>query len=368
MIAVKPSTAFARLSPFQARGVAILTLSAIAFCVAVSLSPLATGFADKPHRGAGDVDLYQAEVQRIADGENYYSAADRELHERGYPTRSIFNWRTPLPMWLIGIGPSSIYGRVLIGLLAALLLVLSMVVVARDTNSVRAVLAGVMLIGALMPCWLERIYVMPEVWAGVLIGLSICAYALDRPFFGVAIGLAALAIRELAAPYCCVCMGLSVSNRRWRETLAWAIGFAVYVAFYAWHIHQVLPHIGPNDRAHAAGWLQLGGAAFVISLAQMNMYLLLLPQWITAALLPFAMLGFASWNTPVGNRAGLTACALVIAFAFIGQPFNQYWGSLMAPLLCLGVSQAPAAIADLVDRSRLFEKSARLQPAGRANF
>src|SRR5690349_15085447 len=124
MIAVKPSTAFARLSPTQARSVAILTLSALAFCAAVSLSPLASGFADKPHHGTGDVDLYLAEVQRIAGGENYYSAADHELHERGYPTRSIFNWRTPLPMWLIGIGPNTIVGRVLIGSLAALLLVL----------------------------------------------------------------------------------------------------------------------------------------------------------------------------------------------------------------------------------------------------
>jgi hypothetical protein len=80
----------------------LFTLLAIAFCVAVSLSPMASGFADAPSRGASDVDLYHAEVERIARGESYYSAAGAELHERGYPTRSIFNWRTPLPKNVLG--------------------------------------------------------------------------------------------------------------------------------------------------------------------------------------------------------------------------------------------------------------------------
>ncbi len=68
--------------------------------------------------------------------------------------------------------------------------------------------------------------------------------------------------------------------------------------------------------------------------------------------LPLAMLGFAGWNTSTGVRAGLTASAFVILFAFIGQPFNQYWGSMIAPLLTLGVAQAPLAIGDLIHRSR----------------
>ena len=46
--------------------------------------------------------LYRAEVDRIRNGEGYYQAAAAELTARGYPTRSVFNWRTPLPMWLLG--------------------------------------------------------------------------------------------------------------------------------------------------------------------------------------------------------------------------------------------------------------------------
>jgi hypothetical protein len=84
----------------------------------------------------------------------------------------------------------------------------------------------------------------------------------------------------------------------------------------------------------------------------MNGYLLLLPQWVSAIYLPLAMLGFAGWNTTTGRRAGLTACAFVILFAFVGHSFNQYWGSLVAPLFTLGAAQAPTALSDLVRHSR----------------
>jgi hypothetical protein len=344
---VKP-TSFARLSRPAACAVLSVTGLAIAFFVAISLSPSASGFADKPSRGAGDVELYNAEIQRIGQGEGYYAAASEELHARGYPTRSVFNWRTPLPMWLIGNLPNELLGRIVIGALAALLLALSIHVMAKEAGLRGAALCGLLLVGALMPCWLPRIYVMPVVWAGVLIVLSWCCFAIEKPRWGVGLGIAALFVRELALPYCVVGVGLAVFNRRWREAWLWLAGFLAYGVFYAWHVFEVLSLVGPNDRAHAEGWLQFGGAAFVISLAQMNAFLLLLPQWVTAIFLPLAMLGFASWNTAAGRRAGFTACAFVILFAFVGQPFNQYWGSLFAPLLCLGAAQAPAALGDLV--------------------
>jgi len=69
-----------------------------------------------------------------------------------------------------------------------------------------------------------------------------------------------------------------------------------------------------------------------------------------------AMFGFAGWHTPWGQRVGLTVCLFVVAFGFVGHDFNQYWGSLVAALLCFGVVQFPAAVRDLweaaVPRSR----------------
>ena len=346
------STGFNRLSRHAASVVLLLTAVTMAWFVAVSISPSASGFADKPSRGASDVDLYVAEIQRVAQGETYYAAANTELHARGYPTRSVFNWRTPLPMWLLGKLPNETTGRVIIGALAALLLALAIHIVAKESGMAAALLCGLLLIGALMPCWLTRIYVMPVVWSGVLIGLSWCLFSMERRRLGVGLGIAALFVRELAALYCLACLVLAFVERRWREACLWSVGMLAYAAFYGWHVYEVMAPVGPNDCAHAAGWLQFGGAAFVISLAQMNAFLLLLPQWVTAIFFPLAMLGFASWNTPIGRRAAFSASAFVILFAFVGQPFNQYWGTLFAPLLCLGAAQAPAAMKDLVQRAR----------------
>jgi hypothetical protein len=49
----------------------------------------------------------------------------------------------------------------------------------------------------------------------------------------------------------------------------------------------------------------------------------------------------------LGERAGVTLAMYVALFAVVGQPFNQYWGSLIAPLVCLGLARAPVSLADL---------------------
>ncbi len=70
-----------------------------------------------PSRGPSDIDLYRAEVQRMRDGYGYYDAANAELRARGYPTRSLFNWRMPLPMWLIASVGDLMVAKAILGLL-----------------------------------------------------------------------------------------------------------------------------------------------------------------------------------------------------------------------------------------------------------
>jgi hypothetical protein len=237
--------------------------------------------------------------------------------------------------------------------LAAGVMALAGHVLAKQFGLGRAVVALLLLTGGLMPVLLEGAYIMPEVWSGVLIALSLLCYGIARPGFAVVFGLLALFVRELAAPYCVVCGLLALGERRWKEFAAWAAGAVAYAAFYAWHVREVLPLIEPDAVAHSEGWLQFGGAAFVISLVQMNIYLLLLPQWLSAIYLVIAMLGFTGWQGAWGQRAAWTACVYVLTFAFIGQPFNQYWGALLAPLFCLGAAQGFAALRDVWNASRV---------------
>jgi hypothetical protein len=73
-----------------------------------------------------------------------------------------------------------------------------------------------------------------------------------------------------------------------------------------------------------------------------------LPQWVTAVYLVAAMVGLAGWSTPLGTRIGLSTCLFLMAFAVVGHSFNQYWGSVVAPLLCFGVARFPASMGELL--------------------
>lgn len=342
-----PATRLGSLTRLQAAAVVALTVASIVFFVAVSLSPLRRGFADAPDRGPGDVQLYNAEVARIRGGEGYYAVAASELRERGYPTASLFNWRTPLPVALIGWLPDKRLGQALLGAAALLLVLGSFDWLARENGPRTALAALLLLSGALLPVMFDDGFVMPELWTGVLLALSIVAYAQRRPRCGVAAGLAALFVRELAAPYCLLCIALAARDKRGREVAAWLTGLAAYALFYAWHVQHVLPLMQSADPLRARGWICFGGAGFVISTAQMNAYLLLLPQWVTAACLPLALLGAAAGNTPAGERLGLTLAGYLVLFSIVGQDVNQYWGSVIAPLFCLAAARLPAVGRDL---------------------
>ena len=73
------SSGFRRLSPAAACAVLGVTVGATLLFVGIAISPYASGFADKPLKRPGDIALYQAIVERIHAGANYYDAAAAEL-------------------------------------------------------------------------------------------------------------------------------------------------------------------------------------------------------------------------------------------------------------------------------------------------
>jgi hypothetical protein len=339
--------ALSSLSPTQARVVLAVIIAAALFFVAITLSPLKSGYADAPDRGPGDFALYRAEIDRMHAGEAYYDVAGDELRTRGYPTRSIFNWRTPLPMWLVAKLPEPAVGQTALVLMAVGMWLLAFGLLESQLGR-RASVAGIVTIsGTVLPCMLGDLFVLPEMWAGILIGLSAVAYGNERRKLGFAAGLAALFVRELSGLWCLVCLVLEARERRWRGVALWGAGLAAYGVYFAVHVKAVLPLISAGDVAHEHGWVCFGGAGFVISTVQVNAWLLLLPQWITAIYFVVALAGAAGWSTSAGQRIGLGVAGYTLAFAVIGQPFNQYWGSLTAPLFALAASAFTAAAGDL---------------------
>ncbi len=355
-----PGTRVAR----AARLILALTIVTAALFVAITFSPLRSGYADAPDRGPGDFALYRAEIDRVHAGEPYYAVAAEELRTRGYPTRSIFNWRTPLPMWLVAQLPDARMGQALLVLLAVGMWLLAFGLLEDQLGRKASIAGAVAISGTVLPTMLGDLFVLPEMWAGILIGLSAVAYGGQRRKLGFASALAALFVRELAGLWCLICLALDARERRWRDVAAWTVGLAAYGLFFALHVARVLPLIGAGDLAHEHGWVRFGGAGFVISTVQVNAWLLLVPQWVAAVYFACALAGAALWRTSAGERIALGVAGYTLAFAIVGQPFNQYWGALTAPLVALAAS-AFAAFAGRLWRAAVARPAAVLAAAGR---
>lgn len=279
----------------------------------------------------GDVATFQAIVARLRAGVPYYQAMGFELRRSVFPTRDAFNWRTPLLLSAVSAVPDAV-GR---GALFALLVVLCCATLA----AVRQPFTAVWTAAALQVSVLAILVVAPaavvisEAWAGVLVGISVCAYARQRTFFAVALGLLALFVRELAAPYCAVCTIIAASNRRWRELGAWISGACVYAVYYGWHLAQVWAHRLPTDLAHSSSWLEFGGLPFLQSTIHWLGLLPVLPAPLTALALVLIVGGIANARAPLHVRAASAAYALF--FLVAGKPFNNYWGLMAGPTWAL---------------------------------
>ncbi len=340
----------------------VAALGFVAFAVFLSCSQFQSGYAGGPPRinAPSDIQLYAAEVRRISEGEGYYQAAADELRTRGYPTQNIMNWRTPLPMWLIGKLPSLAWSKALLGLAVVATLLLTFVLLSSEGGLLQAAVGVILLFGAMLPVWLGELFVMPVLWAGTFIALSVVCYGLGAWRWGVVFGLAALFFRDLAGLYCVIALALAVTERRRAEILGWSLGLGVYAIFFAWHAQHVWQLLGPNELAHHQSWLQFGGTAFVLSAVQMNAFLLVLPQWVAAVYFSAAMLGLASWQSPIGRRVTLVVVAYTLLWGFVGHDFNQYWGSMIAPLFCLGAVRSGAALRDICQAAQLRQLRPRL--------
>jgi hypothetical protein len=314
----------------------------------LALAALALGGILWPEPAAGvmaskddDMTMYGHVVARVRAGESYWDAAGDELRRGDYPLRPMFNWRQPLYAWLFAALPSPIAGQ---GLLVALALVVILwtytamraegVVVA----ALAAVLQGTVFAAA------GTVFYSTELWAGVLIALSAVAYARNRTWIGFAAAISALFFRELALPWCAVCV---LGGGR-RERLAWAVGLVAWGGYFALHATRVAAHLAQLAPATPArSWLALGGLGFVLTTLRSNGLLLSAPRWLLALLLPPSLLGIAALPAGFG-RVRQAVLLYVAAFFVVGLPFNFYWGFVYVPLLALGTACAVKALPALV--------------------
>ncbi len=294
-----------------------------------------------------DAELHGAVIADLQHGQAFHDAFGIELRRLHYPVRSIFNWRQPLLSWTLAFVP---HGDWIVYVLGALLLSSAWFVQHRWWT-----------IALLLPTFLPigtTANVFPELWAGMLLGLSAVAYIGRRPVPGVACAMLALAVRELAAPYCVALTLHAVWRRDWREVYAWMIGLLLYVPYYAWHVWSALAHMQPDDPAIPHSWIALGGLPFLFRILQFTSPLFMASQVVFACAMACAAL---AWADNVPRSLGIGLLIYVPFFLIVGQPFNVYWGFMIAPLFALWLSYVPDGVAALLPR-----RPAPEPPVGRA--
>jgi hypothetical protein len=299
-------------------------------------------------KGEGDVALFEAVMRRVRNGESYYPVMGSELRSRGYPTASVFNWRTPFPITAVARSPRlMVICFVALGLLAV---VGTLFMLLREMPEAMLVslLGQIGVTVSLLK--VPQLALMAEAWAGFLIVTSVVAYARSWWMTGAAFGVLALLARELAAPYCLVCGIIALAQRRWRESAVWGLGAAAYVAYLLLHVYQVGAQLGPAEVAHKQSWIQFGGLPFLLRVISFSGWYDVLPVWTRAV--GCVLLAASVWATGAPRQLRAMVAAYLLFFSVVGLPFNQYWGLVIASPFALATGYGIVGLRRLIAAAR----------------
>ena len=165
-----------------------------------------------------DLKNYKAIIERIHSGEGYYQAAGSELRRRGYPTRSVFNWRLPSLAWFMGHLPNVEVAHVLAIILASMTLVIWFSVLQNGLPFWKLFMGSLLMVGPVIYSLLPDPFLSHEFWAGTLISLSLAAYGRGWRSLAVFSGLTALFLRELTLPFAVLMLVFSFMEGHRRES------------------------------------------------------------------------------------------------------------------------------------------------------
>ena len=293
------------------------------------------GGPDRPPQSGSDLELFAKVVTRLQAGTPYYVAMGSELRADDYPTASVMNWRTPLHLSTVAVLGIPL-ARLVFGMLAIAVLVSGISALASRGSDATA-WGAFCVAGATLPVMLvPGLVLFSEAWCGLLIGLSLAFYARQRWLVAAGLAVFALFVRELAGPYVLVCGMSALVARRRKESLVWLLGGVAYAIYYA--IHAAFAHAAmeAGALAHVQGWVRWQGLPFVFSTTECYAWAMLAPRILVPLVVAGGLAATAASSAPIQLRLGIPA--YVSAFAVIGQPFNQYWGLVTAPLWAFGVA------------------------------
>lgn len=318
---------------------------AAALLIGLVLWGIAAGAPESTSHSSGPADadllLYTSIGQQMERGEGYYAAVADQQSQLGYPTRPAMTVREPTLAWFIdAVGGPAAARVILLGLaiLASAVTVVRLRSVA-STFAAWAVAGTLATLSLLLMGWMDLVR-LHEVWAGVLIAVSVGLRTRRRWSLSVVAGLAAALVRELAVPYLFVMLVLAWRDRRRREAIAWGAAISAWMVFYGVHVLRVVDLV-PAGNTASPGWLAVEGWPLFVEMIRSRSVLVLMPFWISAVLVPVALLGWWSHRSSYATRVAWTLSGYAMAFMIVGRADTTYWGFLLAALVLPGLALVP---------------------------
>lgn len=330
---------------------AALLIVALASAGGTTSGAAGAGLKDQPSEV-----LAERVVEDIRHGSDYYSATARALRAADAPLHPFLAFRLPT----LSIVQAQVSQSAAALLLYALALVtlfawwkrLADALLGIRARSLAVLFATIGAAGAL----LGHLVVMHDLWAGLIVALSLAARRPGRWGTAAALGLSAALIRETAAIYLAIMMGMALLERQRREAIAWGAMLAIFAVALALHAQAVAAVVGPLDQS-AADWAGAAGLGSAIQAIVSASGLALLPAIVGALVVALSIAGWSAWRDPLATRAFALIAVQLLLMSFLGGPEASHWAFLIAPIVPIGFAFFPDALRDLLraalDRRRI---------------
>ncbi|MFV0622710.1 hypothetical protein ACBY01_01690 [Sphingomonas sp. ac-8] len=312
-----------------------------------------------PPGGQTDLALYESVIAGIRGGKGYYDAAADALRADGYALKPFVTFRMPTLATIEAALPDGA------PFAAAMLLALATGYAwmrrlgGAFARPAPRIVALILLLGGMLVFVQPGLQMLHDIWAGLLIALSLGLRRDDRWIEAVAVATMATLIRETAALYPLLMLLLAVAEGRRREALGWGAGLGVLAVAVLCHAYAVAQVVGPLDRA-SPGWLGMQGFGLFVRSVTSATALELFPLWLGAPLVALALIGWGLWDDPAGLRVAVTSFAYAALIGVFARPDTFYWVLLVCPLLLVGLVFLPDGLRDLT-RALLDRRRVRVQ-------
>ncbi len=302
-----------------------------------------------PKRYSNDFDLYSTITDRVAHGEDYYSAAVAEQVEAGYPVEPAATVRLPTLVHLnAALGEEATYALLLILVAAVAVLALVRFETLAQSRSqwiglILLLVIGLVQVASPPSVQFAESWVLLLTLAAILLGID------ERPRTALLLTALALCLREHTLVFVgAASLWLWLRGRR-RLALAWAgLALMFLVGYFTLHVPHVTAAVAGLDSDIAlptsAGWLEFGGWPRVVDYVRAATPLAAVPFSVAAVIVPLSLLGWAMRDDPMAEMIMAVCISYAVVFSVIGRANNLYWGLLFSALVLPGLALSLCAL------------------------